>query len=60
MVGLFAACCALAAIGHAAAAPPIALMKSRRLMNPSGEWQKPTTSSSAAMSFCITAKLIGG
>jgi uncharacterized protein YchJ len=32
MVGIFAACCARAAIGHAAAAPPMSVMNSRRLI----------------------------
>ena len=34
-----AGCCARAANGHAAAEPAIALMKSRRLMQPSAEPQ---------------------
>ena len=32
MIGSFAACCALAATGHATAAPPTSVMNSRRLM----------------------------
>ena len=34
MVGSFAGCCARAASGHAAAAPPSSVMNSRRLMRP--------------------------
>ena len=39
MVGNFPGCCACAASGHAAAEPPISLINSRRLMQPSPEAQ---------------------
>src|SRR5262245_41829227 len=52
-----AACCARAANGHAAAAPPSSVMKSRRLMGATPQPEGHTLSHRNG-ALCITAKLI--